>query len=70
MCTLEELGKLQKKDMLLLQQLDQSNNHEEQEQKIQLEDKEEEINRLKTGVVDLTKEMNELKAYEKLNKCT
>jgi hypothetical protein len=41
--------------MLLLQQLDQSKNHEEQEQKIQLEDKEEEINRLKTKVVDLTK---------------
>ena len=28
MCTLEELEKLQKNDMVLLQQLDQSNNHE------------------------------------------
>jgi hypothetical protein len=64
MCTLEELEKLQKKDMLLLQQLDQSKNHEEQEQKIQLEYKEEEINRLNTKVFYLTKEMNELKAYE------
>jgi hypothetical protein len=70
MCTLEELEKLQKKDMLLLQQLDQSKNHEEKEQKTLLEYKEEEINRLKTEVVDLTKEMNELKAYDKLNKCT
>jgi hypothetical protein len=60
MCTLEELEKLQKKDMLLRQQLDQSDNHEEQEQKIQLEDKEQEINKLKIEVVDLTKEMNEL----------
>jgi hypothetical protein len=55
MCTLEELDKIQKKYMLLLQQLDQSNNHEEKEQKIHLEDKEEEINRLKTKVVDLKK---------------
>jgi chromosome segregation ATPase len=70
MCTLDELEKLQNKDMLLLQNLDQSNNHEEQEQKIHLKDKEEEINRLKTKFVDLTKEMNELKAYDTLNKCT
>jgi putative transposon-encoded protein len=54
-CTLEELEKLQNKYMLLLQQLDQSNNHEEQEKNIQLEEKEEEINILKTKVVDLTK---------------
>jgi len=39
MCTFEELEKLQKKDMFLLQQLDQSNNDEEKEQNIQLEDK-------------------------------
>jgi hypothetical protein len=53
MCTFEELDKLQKKDMFLLQQLDQSN-HEEHEQKIHLEDKEEEIKRLKTEVANLT----------------
>jgi predicted RNase H-like nuclease (RuvC/YqgF family) len=72
MCTLEELDKLQKKYMLLQQQLDQSdrNNHEEHEQKIQLEDKEEEIKILKTKVVDLTKEVKELKTYDKPNKCT
>jgi hypothetical protein len=46
MCTREELEKLQQKDMLLLQNLDQSN-HEDHEQKIQLENKEEEIKRLK-----------------------
>jgi hypothetical protein len=34
MCTLEELKKLQNKYMFLLQQLYQSNNHEEQEQNI------------------------------------
>jgi hypothetical protein len=33
MCTLEELKKLQQKDMLLLQQLDQSS-HEEFEQRV------------------------------------
>jgi hypothetical protein len=70
MWTLEELEKLQKKDMLLLQQLDQSNNHEEKEQKTMLEYKEEEIKRLKTGVVNLTKEMNSLKTYDKFNKFT
>jgi hypothetical protein len=41
--------------MVLLQQLDQSN-HEENEQKFQLE-KEEEIKRLKTKVINLTEEM-------------
>ena len=46
LCTLEELEKLQHKDMLLLQQLDHSN-HEEHEQKYQLENKEKEIRRLK-----------------------
>ena len=55
MCTLEELEKIQKKDMLLLQQLNQSKNHEEKEQKTMLEYKEEEINRLNTEVVYLTK---------------
>jgi hypothetical protein len=39
MCTLEKLEKLQQKEMLLLQQLDQSS-HEEFEQRLQLEDKE------------------------------
>ena len=62
MSTFEELEKLQKNDMLLLQQLDQSN-HEEHEQKIQLEDKEEEIKRLKTKVANLTKEMEEFKTH-------
>jgi hypothetical protein len=70
MCTLEEWEKLQKKDMLLLQQLDQYKNHEEKEQNTLLEYKEEEINILKTEVLDLPKEMNELRAYDKLNKCT
>ena len=37
--------------------------------RIQLENKEE-IKRLNIEVVDLTKEMNELKACDKLNKCT
>jgi hypothetical protein len=37
MCTLEELEKIQKKDMFLLQQLDQSKHHEEKEQKTMLE---------------------------------
>jgi hypothetical protein len=46
MCTLEELEKLQMKDMLLLQQLDKSSKHKEKEQKIHLEYKQEEINRL------------------------
>jgi hypothetical protein len=53
MCTLEELKKLQQKDMLLLQQLDQSN-HEEHEKMIQLQNKEEEIKRLKIEVTNLT----------------
>ena len=56
MCTFEELEKLQKKDMLLLQHLNQSN-HEEHEQKIQLQDKEEEIKILKTKVANLIEEM-------------
>jgi hypothetical protein len=34
MCTLKDMEKFKKKYMLLLQQLDQSNNHEEKEQKI------------------------------------
>jgi hypothetical protein len=63
MCTFEELEKLQKKDMFLLQHLDQSN-HEEYEQKIQLEDKEEEIKRVKTKVANLTEEMGELKTCD------
>jgi hypothetical protein len=37
--------------------------------RIRLENKEE-IKRLKTEVVDLTKEIEELKTYEKTNKCT
>ena len=52
MCTFENLEKLQKKDMLLLQQLDQSN-HEEHEQNIQLENKEDEIKILKDEVANL-----------------
>jgi hypothetical protein len=52
-CTLEELEKLQQKYMLLLKQLNQSN-HEENEKKIQLEKKEEEIKILKTEVANLT----------------
>jgi hypothetical protein len=67
MCTFEELEKLQKKDMLLLQQLDQSN-HEEHEQNIQLENKEEEIKRLKTEVANLTEEMEELKTHDNKRK--
>jgi hypothetical protein len=55
MCTLEEFEKIQQKYMLLLQQLDPSN-HEDHEQKIQLENKEE-IKILKNEVVNLTKEM-------------
>ena len=55
MCTFKELEKFQNKDMFFLQQLDQSKNHEEKEQKIQLEYKQEEINRLKNKFVDLTK---------------
>jgi hypothetical protein len=37
--------------------------------RIQLENKEE-IKRLKTGFVDLIKEIEELKTYDKTNKCT
>ena len=65
MCTLEELDKIQKKDMFLQQKLYQSdrNNHEEHEQKIQLEDKEGD-KRLKTEVADLTKEMEESNTHD------
>jgi hypothetical protein len=68
MCNFEELEKIQKKYMLILQQLDQSN-HEEHEQKFQLENKEEEIKILKTKVFDLTKDMEELNTFEKTIKC-
>jgi hypothetical protein len=67
MCTLEELDKIQKKDMFLQQHLNQSNRNKHEEN-IQLEDKEEEIKILKTEVVDLTKEVKELKTYDKPNK--
>jgi hypothetical protein len=53
LCTLEELEKLQQKDMMLLQNLHQSN-HEEREQKFHLEKKEEEIKSLKTKVINIT----------------
>ena len=66
-CTLEELKKLQQKDMFLLQQLDQSN-HEEHEQKIQLDNIEEEIKILKTEVANLTEEMEELKIHDNKRK--
>lgn len=69
MCTLEELEKLQQKDMLLLQQLDQSN-HEKFEQRVHLEDKEKEIKRLKTEVTNLTEEMEELKTNDSKRKET
>jgi predicted RNase H-like nuclease (RuvC/YqgF family) len=59
MCTFEELEKLQ--------QIDQSN-HEEHEQKFQLENKEEEIKRLKTKVINLTEEMEELKTHDNKRK--
>jgi len=70
MCTLEELDKLQKKYMFLQQHLNQSNrnNHEKHEENIQLEDIEEDIKILKTKVVDITKEVEELKTYDKPNK--
>ena len=58
LCTLEELEKLQQKDMLLLQQLDQSN-HEKFDQRVQLEDKEKEIKILKTEVTNLTEDMED-----------
>jgi hypothetical protein len=63
LCTLEELEKLQQKYMMLLQNLDQSN-HEEREQKFQLENKEEEIKSLKTKVINITEEMEELKKHD------
>jgi hypothetical protein len=56
MCTIEKLKKLQQKYMLLLQQLDQSR-HEEFEHRVQLEDKEKEIKRLKIEVDHLIKEI-------------
>ena len=67
MCTLEELEKLQQKDMLLLQQLDQSN-HEKFEQRVHLEDKEKEIKRLKTKVTNLKEEKEELKTHDNKRK--
>jgi hypothetical protein len=67
MCTLEELEKLQQKDIFLLPQSDQSN-HEEHEKKIQLENKEEEIKILKTEVANLTKGMEELKIHDNKRK--
>ena len=53
--------------MLLLQQLDKSN-HEEHEQNIHLENKEEEIKRLKTEVANPTEEMEELKTHDNKRK--
>jgi predicted RNase H-like nuclease (RuvC/YqgF family) len=53
--------------MMLLQKLDQSN-HEEHEQKFQLENKEEEIKSLKTKVINLTEEMEELKKHDSKRK--
>jgi DNA repair exonuclease SbcCD ATPase subunit len=53
--------------MMLLQQLDQSN-HEENEQNFQLENKEEEIKNLKTKVINLTEEMEELKKHDNKRK--
>jgi hypothetical protein len=61
------LEKLQEKDMLLLQQLDQSN-HEENEQNIHLENNEEKTKRLNTEVANLTEEMEELKTHDNKRK--
>jgi hypothetical protein len=61
------LEKLQKKDTLLLEQLYQSI-HEEHENKIQLEDKEDEIKRLKIEVANLTEEMEELNTCDNKRK--
>ena len=58
MCTFEELEKLQ--------QLDQYN-HEENEQKFQLKNKEE-IKKMKTKVINLTEEMEELKTRDSKRK--
>jgi hypothetical protein len=59
MCTFEELEKLK--------QLDQSN-HEENEQKFHLENKEEEIKRLKLEVINITKEMEKLNTHDSKRK--
>jgi hypothetical protein len=67
MCTFEELEKIQKKYIFLLQHLDQSN-HEDHEQKFQLENKEEEIKILKIEVVNLTEKMEELKTHDNKRK--
>jgi predicted nucleic acid-binding Zn-ribbon protein len=53
--------------MMLIKKIDQSN-HEEHEQKFQLENKEEEIKSLKTKVINLTEEMEELKKHDSKRK--
>jgi hypothetical protein len=65
--TLEYFEKLQQKDMMLLQQLDKSN-HEEHVQRVNLEDKEKEIKRLKTKVTSLIEDMDELKTHDSKRK--